>query len=187
MSELRQQSVRIAKEMVALKPVYLDAETTGLNELDVIVEMSILDWDGSMLVDTLVKPNRPIPAQSSAVHGITDAKVAWSPGWKEVWPQVVSALEGRVVAIYNAAFDIRMMRQSCGLNGITWQEPFADDFCIMELFARYFGEWDARRQSYAFKNLAFAGKYFNLPEPNSHRGKDDAMLAKLVLEKMAEG
>ncbi len=184
--ESREQAIRIAKEMAALKPIFMDTETTGTDSLDVIIEIGIVDWDGTTLLDTLVKPNRPISQGASKVHGINEAHVAWSPDWKTIWPQVVEVLEGRVLGIYNAAFDLRMLRQSCGLTGIPWNPPYADDFCVMELFARYYGEWNSKRGNYRWKNLDFAGKYFNLPEPNSHRAKDDAYLTKLVLEKMAE-
>ena len=56
----------------------------------------------------------------------------------------------------------------------------------MELFAQYYGEWNARYGKYRWKNLTFAGQYFKIPEQNTHRAKDDAILTKLVLEKMAQ-
>lgn len=187
MNENRQQVMRIAKTILGMDPIYIDTETTGFNPLDVVVEIGILDSDGSVLYESLVKPKKPIPQSAAAVHGITDAKVAWSPDWEKVWPEIVQVVSGRIAGFYNAEFDLKMIRQSCGLNGIPWEYPFEDDFCVMELFARYFGEWDARKQGYRWKNLAFAGKYFRIPEPNSHRASDDALLAKLVMEKMAEG
>lgn len=183
----KQQAVRIAKAMLALEPVYIDTETTGFESFDTLVEIAVLDSDGTVLYESLVKPQKPIPAAATKVHGITDAKVAFSPGWKAVWPEVVPVLKGRVAGFFNAEFDLRMIKQSCGLNGIAWEDPLEDDFCVMELFARYYGEWDRRWNKYRWKNLAFAGKYFDLPEPNSHRAADDALLTRLVLERMAEG
>jgi DNA polymerase-3 subunit epsilon len=185
--ETRQQAVRIAQSMLDLNPIYLDTETTGFETWDVIVEIAVLDTDGSLIYESLVKPKKPIPPQASAVHGITDVKVAWAPSWQQVWPEVVMATMGRVTGFYNAEFDLRMLRQSCGLNGIPWEYPFSDDFCVMELFARFYGDWDSYRHKFRWQNLASAGRFFRLPEPNSHRAKDDALLTKLVLEKIAEG
>jgi DNA polymerase-3 subunit epsilon len=185
--DYRQQAMRIANNMLDLNPIYIDTETTGFETRDVVVEIAVLDTDGSVLYESLVKPNKPIPPQVSAVHGITDVTVALSPIWTQIWSEVVKLVAGRVAGFYNAEFDLRMMRQSCGLNGIPWEDPFEDDFCVMELFARFYGDWDPRRNKFRWQNLASAGRYFHLPEPNSHRAKDDALLTKLVLEKMAEG
>lgn len=187
MQDQRKQVVRIAKDILDMNPIFVDTETTGFDPTDVVVEIAVLDSHGEVMFESLVKPNRPIPAQAAAIHGITDAKVVWSPSWEEVWKGVVEVVSGRVAGFYNAEFDLKLMRQSCGLNGIPWEYPFEDDFCVMELFARYFGEWDQRRGKYRWKNLAFAGKYFDLPEPNTHRAKEDVLLTIRVLEKMAEG
>ena len=187
LSEYRQQAMRIANSMLALKPIYIDTETTGFEATDVVVEIAVLETDGTLIYESLVKPKKSIPAQASAIHGITDVTVAWAPAWENVWPDVVDVVNGRVAGFYNAEFDMRMMRQSCGLNGIPWENPFVDDFCVMELFARYYGDWDPRRSKFRWQNLASAGQFFHLPEPNSHRAKDDALLTKLILEKMAEG
>ena len=187
MEKHTEQAMRVANSMLAMNPIYIDTETTGVEDTDVVVELAVLDTDGGMLFESLVKPIKPIPAEASKIHGITDAKVVLSPDWTKVWPEVTEIFKDRVAGFFNAAFDIRMIRQSCGLSGIAWAHPFVDDFCVMELFARYYGEVDPRWGSFRWKNLAFAGRYFQLPEPNSHRAKDDAFLTKLVLEKMAEG
>jgi DNA polymerase III epsilon subunit-like protein len=186
-TERRDKVVRIAKELLALSPVYVDTETTGFSTTDVVIEIAVLDTDGSVLLDTLVKSTKQVPAGASAVHGITDITLVGAPGWKEVWSQVQGVLEGRLVGFYNAAFDLRLLRQTCGLNGIRWVDPYDDYFCIMEQFAQYFGEWNPRKNSYQWKSLDFAGKYFNLPEPNAHRAKEDSLLTKLVFEAMTNG
>jgi DNA polymerase-3 subunit epsilon len=186
MEKHREQAIRIARSMLELKPIYIDTETTGFENFDTLVEIAIIDSDGSLLYESLIKPGKPIPAGATRVHGISDAKVAWSPSWKQLWPEVAAVLDGRVAGFYNAEFDLRMIRQSCGLEGIHWDYPLEDDFCVMELFARYYGAPGRRPGEYKWQKLAFAGSYFKIPEPNSHRAKDDALLTKLVLEKMAE-
>ncbi len=42
----------------------LDTETTGLYDAE-IVELSIIDTAGNVLLDTLVRPTRPIPAEAT--------------------------------------------------------------------------------------------------------------------------
>lgn len=59
--------------------VFLDAETTGVDpQVDRIVQLGVLaiDPDGACRPwRTLVDPGRPIPPETTAVHGITDERV----------------------------------------------------------------------------------------------------------------
>lgn len=48
-----------------------DTETTGLDGSDGIVEVSCVSGQGEVLLDTLVRPVAPIPADATAIHGIT--------------------------------------------------------------------------------------------------------------------
>ena len=45
----------------------MDTETTGLDEQSEIVEISLIDSDGTVLLDTLVKPLERIPAGATEV------------------------------------------------------------------------------------------------------------------------
>ncbi len=183
----RIQAINIARELLQRRPVYLDTETTGTEALDEVIEVAVLDTDGQVLYESLVKPKRAISREAARVHGITEAFLYSAPPWETVWPSVKQALHGRWLAVYNVEFDLRMMRQSCGLHGIRWEAPMAGRTCIMELFAMYFGETNPRYGGYKWKSLDFAGRYFQLAQPNSHRAADDTLLSKLVLEKIAEG
>lgn len=68
--------------------VFFDLETTGTNiNSDRIVEICYLKVypNGNEESKTLrINPEMPIPAESSAVHGIFDADVADCPTFKEV-------------------------------------------------------------------------------------------------------
>ena len=88
--------------------VILDTETTGLDRGSEIVQIAIIEGkDGTVLLDTLVKPKYDIPVQASRIHGITAETVANAPTWDVVMPQVRSILEGRDVVIYNASGRVR--------------------------------------------------------------------------------
>ncbi|MBT6356665.1 MAG: 3'-5' exonuclease [Chloroflexi bacterium] len=187
MKNPRQEATQLAQKIIAKKPVFLDTETTGTESSDQIVEISIVDWDGSVLLDSLTKPTKRISPGASKVHGINDILLINAPTWPQIWSEVQDALNGRVLAIYNAKFDLRMMQQTCAATDVHWHPPYAEDFCVMELFAQYFGEINPRFGSFKWKSLDFAGKYFELPEANSHRALPDTQLTRLVLEKIAEG
>ncbi|HHJ4165905.1 TPA: exonuclease domain-containing protein, partial [Raoultella ornithinolytica] len=51
--------------------LFIDTETTGLGEDAEIVEICIIDSHGSIMLNTLIKPTKPIPDEAIAIHGIT--------------------------------------------------------------------------------------------------------------------
>jgi DNA polymerase III subunit epsilon len=183
-SPTRQAIIAEARRLLADRPIYLDTETTGLDNRAEIVEIAILDWDGSPLLYSLVKPRSPIPAMVTRIHGITDAHVVDAPSWADLWPHVQSTLQGRTIGIYNADFDLRMMAQSNQLARLPWQREGLGAFCIMQLYARFYGE--RRYDSFRWQSLAKAAIQCRLPLANSHRAVDDALLARAVLHYVAE-
>lgn len=90
--------------------VVLDTETTGLGDDARIVDIAVTDRHGAVLLDTLVDPRAPIPAEATDIHGITDAMVAGAPTFPEVLERLSEVLAGRHCLIYNAGYDIGRLR-----------------------------------------------------------------------------
>lgn len=174
-----------ARTQLARLPVYLDTETTGTDDTAEVVEIAVIDHTGAVLMESYVRPLRPIPAAATAVHHITEAMVAQAPTWKELWPQVRAVLEGRLIAIYNAEYDVRLMQQSHKLHNMPWDLPEAEFFCVMKNYAQFKGDWNSYRGSYKWHKLEDAGRQCRLSLPNSHRAADDAQLARAVLQAVA--
>jgi DNA polymerase-3 subunit epsilon len=179
-------AIRQAQAEILHKPVYLDTETTGLEKYDQIVEICVLDSEGSVLVDSLVKPTNKIPAGVTKLHGITDEMVKDKPTWPEIWPAVQAALTGRHVAIYSAEYDVRVMKQSHRHYAMRWKLKGAHFFDIMKLYAQFRGEWDDYRGTYRWHKLEAAGRQCKIDLPNAHRAKADALLARAVMHHIAE-
>ena len=84
----------IAKHGTKLKNplVFIDLETTGVDIVkDRIVEMALLGLkpNGQSEVKVhRVNPTVPIPAESTAIHGITDEDVKDKPTFQEIMPSV---------------------------------------------------------------------------------------------------
>lgn len=184
MNSVRQTTIEEARRLLAERPIYLDTETTGLDGRAEIVEIAILDWDGSPLLHSLVKPRFPIPAEVVRIHGITDDHVRNSPTWADLWPQVQLILHGRHIGIYNADFDLRMIAQSHQFARLPWRQDGLSAFCIMQLYARFYGE--QRYNGFRWQSLAKAAIQCRLSVANSHRAADDARLARAVLHYVAE-
>jgi DNA polymerase-3 subunit epsilon len=185
MNAARQQAIETARQVLARNPVFLDTETTGLDQRAQIVEIAVIDSNGAVLSDKLVRPTVVIPPDVIRVHHITNEMVADQKSWVAVWPEVRGVLFNRLVAIYNEEFDLRMMQQTHRQSGLEWKERL-QTICVMKLYARFRGEWDPRRRSYRYFSLDDAGKQCGIPLPNSHRAADDCQLTRALLQAMAE-
>ena len=96
--------------------VFFDLETTGVQVAkDRIVEIAILKVfaNGNKESKTwLVNPTIPIPAETTAIHGITDEKVANEPTFKELAPEISELIHNCDLAGYNSnKFDIPLLAE----------------------------------------------------------------------------
>ena len=89
-------------------------ETTGTDiSKDRIVEIAVLKLHPDGLQEKKewrTNPEQPIPAEASAVHGITDEMVASEPTFKELSNEIYSFIKGCDLAGYNSdRFDIPLL------------------------------------------------------------------------------
>ncbi|HLW15030.1 MAG TPA: 3'-5' exonuclease [Flavobacteriaceae bacterium] len=99
------------------KPLcFFDLETTGVQVAsDRIVEISILKVfpNGNKESLTLrVNPEIPIPAETTAVHGITNDMVANEPTFRELAPRIYEMIKDSDLAGFNSnRFDIPLLAE----------------------------------------------------------------------------
>lgn len=97
------------------KPLaFFDLETTGINIAhDRIVQIGIVIAKPDGTLDKklrLVNPTVPIPAEATAVHGISDDDVADAPTFKQIARSLEQLLEGCDLAGFNILkFDVPML------------------------------------------------------------------------------
>lgn len=96
--------------------VFFDLETTGINiTQDRIVEMSFLKIYPSgkeEVKSKRINPERPIPKEATAIHGITDEDVKDCPTFKQIAKSLADQLEGCDLAGYNSSrFDVPMLAE----------------------------------------------------------------------------
>jgi DNA polymerase III epsilon subunit-like protein len=176
----RQQAIQLARQYALAEPVFLDTETTGLNSSDQIVEICLLDSQGAVLLESLVRPTRLIPRDVISIHGITDELVMDAPAWPEVWLQLEPLLRGRYVGIYNAEFDLRMLRQSHQAHSLVWPGN-PKNFCIMKLYAQFKGQIGSYGTP-RWHKLEAAASQCDIPVGYTHRARQDTLLAKAVFD-----
>lgn len=103
--------------------VFFDLETTGVQiAKDRIVEISILKIlpNGNKESRTwLVNPTIPIPAETTAIHGISNEKIANEPTFKELAPEIAKLISSCDLAGYNSnRFDIPLLAEEFLRSGI---------------------------------------------------------------------
>jgi DNA polymerase-3 subunit epsilon len=104
-------------ELKLKRPIcFFDLETTGIDVgKDRIVEISIFKVfpNGNKESKTwLVNPTIPIPPQTTAVHGITNEKVANEPTFAELSSQIYNMIKDSDLAGYNSdRFDIPLLAE----------------------------------------------------------------------------
>ena len=118
-----------------MQPVVLDTETTGLDDNAEVIQIGILGLDGTVLMNTLVQCQGDIPDDAIEIHGITKAMLSDAPTWPEIHDSVVNLLQGaEYTVIYNARFDVRLMRQTAARYGL--ELPPYPTKCAMYQFAQ---------------------------------------------------
>ncbi len=99
----------------------VDVETTGLYNVDRVVEIAIVTLDRSGAVidefDTLVNPLRDVGP--TWIHQVTASMVVDAPQFGDVAHHVAARLDGAVIVAHNLPFDRRMISNElkrCGID-----------------------------------------------------------------------
>ena len=157
--------------------VFLDTETTGLYPpRDKIVEIAIINGDGEVLLNTLVNPEREIPAEVIDIHGIDNKMVKDSPTIEDLEPKLMEILSGKTLIVYNLDFDIRFLSREV-------VDSIKDEYCCMKRFARVYGEWNINHGNYKWQSLTIAADYIGYKwKGKAHRALADTLACRAVWE-----
>ncbi|MFT0212867.1 3'-5' exonuclease [Pseudomonas sp. F1_0610] len=153
----------------------LDTETTGLDEDAQIIEISIIDGNGKVLMDQLVKPTTSIPAETSKIHGLYDKNVRNAPSFAEVAKQLEDIINGRVLIIWNSEYDLRLIKQSAQVHNIECNLTPSAIYCAQTAYAKFNG----KRLS-----LVNAAAKHGIDHSNAHRALADVQTTLEILKVM---
>jgi DNA polymerase III epsilon subunit-like protein len=106
-----------------------DCQTTGLDAGLRPIDISAIDHDGRILIDTSVNPGVHIPATATVLTGIDDSAVSHVPHWRAIWPKLEALLlaQNHIVA-WNAEFDLRATRGECARCDLAWSTAIDSRF-----------------------------------------------------------
>lgn len=157
--------------------VFFDLETTGINiTRDRIVEISILKIhpNGKEEKKTRrINPEMPIPAESTAIHGITDEDVKDCPTFKQVAKSFADFLEGCDMAGFNSSrFDVPLLTEEFLRAGVDFDASKRKFIDVQIIFHRK--EQRTLEAAYAF--------YCNKKLDNAHSAEADVLATYEVLK-----
>ncbi len=176
----------LASHLVLTRPlVCIDLEATGVMlGRDRIVQVATASILPNGLVSTwqsLVNPEMPIPAETTAVHGITDAMVTSAPTFAQLGPTLIALLFGSDLAGYNVErFDRRLLGAEFRRVGLP--DPTLDARCVDAylIFAR-------REPRSLDAALRFYGVADQLGDRRAHEAASDVEAALAVLAAQVKG
>ena len=162
--------------------VIFDLETTGLRPED---GHEILEIGAEKLVErevvdrfhVFVKPERPIPEESTKIHGITEEMVATEGrDLREALPAFLKFIEGSILVGHNVAFDLGFLFAACRKIGVPEPRNQSLDTCEI-----------SRKQliipSYSLERVA---QYFGIINPQAHRAQADVEVTRKVFLKLLD-
>ena len=156
----------------------VDIETTGGHaESNGITEIAVFIHDGNKVVDrfeTLIKPDRFIPAYISAYTGITNEMVEDAPSFDEISQQLFDLLDGNIFIAHNVGFDYSFIKSHLKSSGIEYNSK---KLCTVRLSRKVF----PGLRSYSLGNICAA---VGITIQNRHRAAGDAIATVKLFEKI---
>ncbi|QBG48719.1 3'-5' exonuclease [Verrucomicrobia bacterium S94] len=164
-----------------MKFVAFDLETTGTKPTeDMIVEVGAVMFDGNRAVKgygALVDPGIPIPAEASAVNGITDDMLKGKPKIVDVLKEFAEFCGDLPLVAHNAPFDYKFL-----LEDVKLHKSVAPGGVVLDTLPL------ARKVFPGLPNykLWTLTRHFNFPSGTFHRAEEDSSYCGLLFAKIVE-
>jgi len=156
----------------------IDIETTGgLSKRDRITEIGIVIHDGDEITDmyeTLINPERSIPANITRITGINDDMVKEAPKFYEIAKKIVEMTEDTIFVAHNVRFDYSFIRHEFENLGYTFSKK---QLCTVRLSKKVFPGLN----SYSLGSLI---RHFGIAVTSRHRALEDARATAIIFDKM---
>ena len=146
------------KKIEEVKFICLDTETTGLDTKNGgrICEIARVGSRGGQregFYTSIINPQCHIPADITAIHGITDEMTSQAPKFADIALNIIDFLQGNVVVGHNAAFDVGFIQNEFELLGLKMPEVIVLDTLK---FARTHGNFSRNRLGIIAQELGFS-------------------------------
>lgn len=189
----KRQIIEQAKSL--LNGYILDTETTGIGSEDEIVQLGIIGANEEVIYNTFFNPKTPIGAKAEEVHGISMSQVSSCPSFGQEAERVTNILKMcRPLVIYNAPFDLKLLKQTFANHDLNGKSNFIDSlkvFDAMILIGEFFqdsmGYYSWIKLTTAYNRLCPDRGYINAHNAIADCVMTQRCLAKIVEHRLVEG
>lgn len=115
--------------MTTIREIVLDTETTGFDPTQNhrIIEIGCVELENHLptgrILQLYINPERDVPAEATAIHGITNEFLKDKPVFTQVYGEFIDFIKDAKLVIHNAEFDMRFINHHLGQVGhkaIAW-------------------------------------------------------------------
>jgi DNA polymerase-3 subunit epsilon len=152
--------------------VCIDCETTGLDLVsDEIIEVAVNKFtlkESLEEYESLIDPQKSIPAESIKIHNISEEMVKGKPFIKDVLPELLEFIGSHVVVGHGIKFDIEMIAKSADRAGFKHrlrENRFIDTLRLARLYG-----------GSPVNSLEELRKHFNIQPEGAHRAMSDVVV-----------
>jgi DNA polymerase III subunit epsilon len=164
-------------ELLSLDYAVVDVETTGTRcwAGDRITEIAVVTVRGGAVVETfetLVNPDRSIPAFITRLTNISWDMVKDAPRFRDICNDVLRAMDGAIFVAHNAQFDWRFV--STEVERATGRQLDGRRLCTVRLARKLLPQLRSRR-------LDFLAMHYGVTITARHRAAGDAVATAKIL------
>ncbi len=162
--------------------VVVDVETTGArpyagDRITEIAAVVVRNGEIAELFETLVNPQRMIPAFITRLTNISWEMVKDAPAFADIAPDLIGVLEGNVFVAHNAAFDWRFV--SAELSRTAGRQLMGRKLCTVKLARKLLPQLPRR-------SLDHVARYYGVDITSRHRAAGDALATAHCLLRMID-
>jgi DNA polymerase-3 subunit epsilon len=164
-------------ELLSLDYAVVDVETTGTRcwAGDRITEIAVVTVRGGVVAqtfETLVNPERSIPAFITRLTNISWGMVKDAPRFRDICDDVLRAMDGAIFVAHNAQFDWRFV--SAEVERATGRQLDGRRLCTVRLARKLLPQLRSRR-------LDFLAMHYGVTITARHRAGGDAVATAKIL------
>lgn len=162
------------------KMVLLDCETTGGRaSYHRMTEVGLIVIEHGKIVEqwqSLINPQRQVPAGITKLTGISNAMVKVAPTFDEIAEQLLEKLTGRVLVAHHARFDYSFLKSEFERAGIKYNDK---PLCSVKFSRILYPQFNRHGLDYIIRR-------FKLSIEKRHRAMDDAYMIYLFFVKSSQ-
>lgn len=154
----------------------IDTETTGLQNDDEIVELTIINLEGKELYHSLFKPEKSVHWAASKKTGISTKMLLNSPFFKDEWLKIKDIIGEKRLIAHNVEFDYRLVKQTLKRYGLEENDAdivFTNCIDSIKIAKKYINS-----TSYKLEKLC---KLLGIEEEQRHRATHDCLMILKML------